>query len=716
MGSIHQNGQNASDNTASEPYRFLAQLRPNGPWVLTAILADKSTDPQIPTTITNTASTDAEVNAFVNKYNGYRNLYYSVNPTRSATTKKAAKTDIAAIEYPLADLDPKEGESSAEAKKRYLEQLEKFEPKPTAIIDSGNGIQCLWRLTDRIPLGAPLQTTDEKGKTKWVFSPEDQARIKDIEDRIAAIMVRLGAEAGTQNIDRILRLPGTTNLPNEKKRKDGRVPCQTTMLAFNGASYALDAFPHGPGTPDDGGHHEKQEYPEDGEGAHEGSGDRLGRIIRNGPDVGEFNSKRSGAVWYVICEMLRRGYPDSVIVPTLLDRANKISAHVLEQPIPRAYAERQIRDARAKVKPADTKVEVVLPASQWLGERRVAEPPALIKGILPQTGVAMIGGQSGTGKSFLAIQLGVQLLPECRQEFYIDKYRIKRHGGILYCVLEGKPAFPMRVTAALEEVLGKGQPTLFGDKIKTKFPFSWNTYEPNLYTAGPDGLIKLAERDAEKMRQDFGVDLVAIFLDTMGLAACYENEDKAAQVQRVVSGLFKLSDATGALVIGVDHYGKDQGAGLRGSSAKRGHVETVLSCLGDRDKNGNGDDRLTNLRLKFEKIRDGEEGRIIPYRLKTVDWGLDEDGDPVTTCVVRWEPNRKQQAKPKGRASYRPPKTDVTLARAIKEVGLPADMEVLKAAFYKYHGGSNHAANTAWHRAVANEELTLVDGRLDHRI
>jgi hypothetical protein len=73
------------------------------------------------------------------------------------------------------------------------------------------------------------------------------------------------------------------------------------------------------------------------------------------------------------------------------------------------------------------------------------------------------------------------------------------------------------------------------------------------------------------MRQDFGVDLVAIFLDTMGLSACYENEDKAAQVQRVVSGLFKLSDETGALVIGVDHYGKDQSAGLRGSSAKRGH-------------------------------------------------------------------------------------------------------------------------------------------------
>ena len=178
-------------------------------------------------------------------------------------------------------------------------------------------------------------------------------------------------------------------------------------------------------------------------------------------------------------------------------------------------------------------------------------------------------------------------------------------------------------------------------------------------------------------------------------------------MQKVVSGLFRLSDATGALAIGVDHFGKDQGAGLRGSSAKRGHVETILACLVDRDK----DDNPTNRRLKFEKIRDGEEGRIIPYRLKPIDCGADEDGDPVTTCIVQWEPNRSPP--PKRRAPQRR-KTDVTLQRAISDVGLPADPDALKAAFYKLHGGSNHSANTAWHRAIATMGLELVDGKLDY--
>ena len=81
------------------------------------------------------------------------------------------------------------------------------------------------------------------------------------------------------------------------------------------------------------------------------------------------------------------------------------------------------------------------------------------------------------------------------------------------------------MTAAFETVLNKQME--FGDRAK--LPFAWNSYSPNLYTEGPDKLIKLAEREAKCMREDFGVDLVALFLDTMGLAACYENEDKAAQ-------------------------------------------------------------------------------------------------------------------------------------------------------------------------------------------
>src|SRR5262249_5362482 len=73
--------------------------------------------------------------------------------------------------------------------------------------------------------------------------PEDKKKIADVEARAAAMMRRLGSKAGTQNIDRILRLPGTINLPTAKKRKDGRVACPAKLLWFNDARYPLDAFP-----------------------------------------------------------------------------------------------------------------------------------------------------------------------------------------------------------------------------------------------------------------------------------------------------------------------------------------------------------------------------------------------------------------------------------------------------------------------------------------
>jgi hypothetical protein len=209
------------------------------------------------------------------------------------------------------------------------------------------------------------------------------------------------------------------------------------------------------------------------------------------------------------------------------------------------------------------------------------------------------------------------------------------------------------------------------------------------------------------MRGEFGVDLVAIFLDTMGLAACYENENMAAQVQRVVSGLNRVSDETGALAINVDHMGKDQDAGMRGTSAKRDCVETILACFIDRDKHN----KPANHRMQLLKVRDGEEGRIVPYRLEQVDMGIDEDGEHVSTAVVQWEPGRTQPVKRKSQQNW---KTNITLQRAIAEVGLPADPDVLKNVFYKFHGGANHAANAAWHRAVDAEGLVLKDGKLDY--
>jgi hypothetical protein len=161
---------------------------------------------------------------------------------------KAAKTDIAAIEYVLADLDPHKGESSEAAKARFLGELNggAFKPRPTAAVDSGNGIQLLWRLRDRIELGEPIKNGKIKnGEEELEYLPEDQAKIDDVEARSKSLMLKLGSKAGTQNIDRILRLPGTINHPNKVKLKRGCVECPSALLWFegDGAAYPLSDLP-----------------------------------------------------------------------------------------------------------------------------------------------------------------------------------------------------------------------------------------------------------------------------------------------------------------------------------------------------------------------------------------------------------------------------------------------------------------------------------------
>ena len=220
----------------NDAVEFLALLRPGGPWVLTAIVPDGKIE-------TITAKTDDDVRTFVSKYDGIRNLYYSVNPTRKAMTSKAAKTDIAAIEYLLADLDPKQDETPEAAKARYLALLDELKPEPTAIIDSGNGIQVLLKLAEPIMLAEPVIATNAKGKSEKVFPAETAALITDVENRVKTLMEALGSVAGTQNIDRILRLPGTINLPNEKKLREGRTACPTKLIKFNGATCRLEDFP-----------------------------------------------------------------------------------------------------------------------------------------------------------------------------------------------------------------------------------------------------------------------------------------------------------------------------------------------------------------------------------------------------------------------------------------------------------------------------------------
>jgi hypothetical protein len=316
-----------------EAIEFFQALKPGGPWVLTAIVPDGATE-------TITARSPAEITAFIDANNGKRNIYYTLNPLRSATSKKPSKTDVAAIEYLLADLDPRDDEKPEAAKERYTKQLNGggFFVEPAALVDSGNGLQGVWRLSEPIPLGEP--TKNANGKLE--FSPEDKAKIEDAEARSKSIMSRLGSNAGTQNIDRLLRVPRTINLPNAKKRKLGRVECNASVISLSDVSHPLDAFPReepkakaetkGKKTKNDGERRLPREL--------------LNMLYLSGDKPADYPS-RSELFFAFVNEALRRGRDESEIIDAAIDPAFEgcsIHDHVAENG-GRDYVKRQIERA-----------------------------------------------------------------------------------------------------------------------------------------------------------------------------------------------------------------------------------------------------------------------------------------------------------------------------------------------------------------------------------
>jgi putative DNA primase/helicase len=303
-----------------------------------------------------TARRPDEIRSWVERWNGTRNLYYTVNCCRGPMTKKPTKADIGAIEFVLGDLDPKADESAEAAKARYRPQLENMQPQSSAVIDSGNGLQGLWRLATPIPLDAPVPNA----KGKLTFGTADLAKIKDVEARSKALMVRLGSVAGTQNIDRILRLPGTINLPTAPKAKAGRVPCPAVLLWANWATCALEDFPlpeapkrkrKGSPSPDD----DKAVLPAalrqmlffDDHGA--------------GVAVGGYPS-RNELLWAFICAALRKGIDENVIVTAILDPAHQgyaIYEHVQENG-GEDYVKRQIERAANEMPAVDEKDRTII--------------------------------------------------------------------------------------------------------------------------------------------------------------------------------------------------------------------------------------------------------------------------------------------------------------------------------------------------------------------
>jgi hypothetical protein len=202
---------------AGDLQTFLQTFRPDGYTTFVAIVPDGSTR-----AATFNGTQPDHVAKWIGSMNRACNVYFQPNLTAPGMRKKPTKSDISAIAALWADVDPLDdaGRPWASERQRLAtlgSELQEIPAPPTMTIDSGNGIQPLWCLAE------PIEA-----------SPEYRDAAETLCSRIEHA---LGAK-GTHNCDRLLRVPGTSNLPNAKKHALGRGETESRLLYATGVLYS----------------------------------------------------------------------------------------------------------------------------------------------------------------------------------------------------------------------------------------------------------------------------------------------------------------------------------------------------------------------------------------------------------------------------------------------------------------------------------------------
>jgi len=262
----------------------------------------------------------------------------------------------------------------------------------------------------------------------------------------------------------------------------------------------------------------------------------------------------------------------------------------------------------------------------------------LIKDMLPERGLAFLGGQHSMGKTYVALELAQAVITGA--EF--AGHQIERPGGVLFLAAEGVDVIRKRWTAIKK---AKVAPMLeqLGETIGP-MPLWWTLTMPKLTDQDAKQQFGMMIANIKQELIDRGHDcpLSLIVVDTLMSASSFKDAKDSAQMQHVMDMLRWMSVESGALVVVVDHLGKDADRGLRDSSVKEQAADAIMSILGERSATG----VVTNTRLALAKLRGGRAGFEVPFNLIECKLGEDRDGDPITELIVKWEGDR--HTKPDG--------------------------------------------------------------------
>lgn len=224
----------------------------------------------------------------------------------------------------------------------------------------------------------------------------------------------------------------------------------------------------------------------------------------------------------------------------------------------------------------------------------------LVKGLFPKTGLIVIWGKPKCGKSFWAFDVAMHISGDV-------EYRGRRvqAGHVVYLALEGGEGFRGRIEAFRQRHhwADKSEFYLITDRLD---------------------LVRDNAALIEAIRSQLDSHTpVLVVIDTLNrsLAGSESKDEDMAAYIRAADAVRETFDCAVAIV---HHCGVDDKR-PRGHTSLTGAADAQLAV--ERDGTG-------NVKITVEWLKDGAEGDVILSALEQVDLGVDQDGDPISSCVI----------------------------------------------------------------------------------
>lgn len=235
----------------------------------------------------------------------------------------------------------------------------------------------------------------------------------------------------------------------------------------------------------------------------------------------------------------------------------------------------------------------------------------MVRGVLPAEGLAALFGASGSGKSFLMLDIAGAV---AGGEYEWFGRRVTQC-PVAYVCLEGEAGMGKRIKAWSKH---HKQPVPDALRFITQ-PFDLLSDDvPELAKAviaggGAGGLV---------------------ILDTLNRAAPGADENSSVDMGNLIAAAKQLQTLVGGLVLLVHHTGKDTTKGLRGHSSLYAALDGAIEVI-NTDAS------------RAWSVAKSKTGDAHPFKLEIVTVGIDDDGDEITSCVAVPDESKESNRKPK---------------------------------------------------------------------